>query len=252
MQIGVGITTRNRSEILDITLAHFVEYTNMAINNYKFFIYSDNSTEEENNFYLDLKKAYPFINLEIGIERLGIAKAKNKCISNLKDVDHLFLFDDDCFPKALNWAEYYISTGIHHLMHLDPFVMDQNYKDAKIAQYNNCMGVMLYFTRHAIDLLGGYNKQFNIYGFEHAEISRRADLLGLTYPYKGFCSPVNSCDYIYSMDIDINHKGINPPLCGINSFKFVSSMQEGEDVQRYISENGIVYGNVITGKIEIE
>jgi hypothetical protein len=43
--------------------------------------------------------------------RLGIARAKNKCLEQLDDCEHIFLFDDDCYPIKKGWHEIYIEAS---------------------------------------------------------------------------------------------------------------------------------------------
>lgn len=248
MQIGIGITTRNRGQLLDIVLRHF-EFFTPDMSCYKFYVYSDNSNEETVEKYKELSIKYPFIQLEIGIERQGIAKAKNKCIKNLVDCDHLFLFDDDCFPKKIGWAEYYINHNADHLMHLDPKVMNLIEVRDRFACYCDCMGVMLYFSKKAIDVLGGYDPRFGIYGYEHAEISRRASLSNLTPGLANeFCTPIDSCSYIYSLDIDRNHKGISPPLIDNKFFPYPGALEDEKHlIPQYINDNGAIYGSRMPG-----
>jgi len=240
MPIGIGITTRNRSIILDITLQHFLEYT-PNINNYKFFVYNDTDNQEEKEKYYPVIEKYNFVNIEYGDNRLGIAKSKNKCLKFLHDCEYVFLFDDDCFPKKIGWDQYYIDTykktDIHHLMHLSP-VLGVSRQCDSITEFKNCMGVMLFFTRHALDILGGYDTRFNIYGYEHCQITNRAYDAKLMGNYWKYCSPNRSEEFIYSMDIELNNYGIAPPLNDMKNIHFNSSLigDEGK-VQNFIDYN---------------
>ena len=253
--IGIGITTRNRAQILDVVLKHFAAFT-PNMDRLRFYIYNDTDNPERLAEYGDIIGKYPFARMESGPERLGIAGAKNMCIKALAHCDHVFLFDDDAFPKKAGWEDYYISTahaaGVHHLMHLARFNEEEVfYRDARIFTYVNCMGVMLYFTRHALDVLGGYDPRFRTYGFEHAQISQRAYLAGLSGRHGPYISPVDTSDYIYSMDIDWNNFGVNPPLADLREVFFNSSLigDEGK-VEGFIDENRPYLGSAKT-KMEI-
>jgi hypothetical protein len=210
---------------------------------HEFYIYNDTDNPERLAEYADVIARYPFARMKSGPERLGIAGAKNMCIKALAHCDHVFLFDDDAFPKNMGWEDYYIATaqsaGVHHLMHLVRFnPADVSFADERIFSYRSCMGVLLYFTRHALDTLGGYDPRFRTYGFEHAQISQRAYLAGLSGRHGPYISPVDTGEYIYSMDIDWNHSGVNPPLTDMREVFFNSSLigDEGK-VTSFIDEN---------------
>ena len=243
--IGIGITTRNRSRILDITLNHFDVYTPDK-SKFKFFLWNDTDDQEELNKYNSIYEKYPFVEYTNCVERKGIAKAKNECIKQLNQCDFIFLFDDDCFPKAEGWAEYYIETStthkIDHMMHLMT-IMDFKCQNEYITEYNSCMGVMLFFTNHALKILGGYDSRFDIYGYEHCQMSSRAFKAGLTVTRGSYCTPNNTCDFIYSLDIDWNHRGISPPLVDMNTVKYNSSLIGDESKIESFIENNSKYMN---------
>lgn len=238
---GIGITTRNRARILDIALKHFEAFADLQ--NCKLFVYNDTDDEAEKAKYLPVAEKYKFTEFQSGEKRLGIAKAKNECIKALEGCEHLFLFDDDCFPKKEEWEALYIDTAtkcnMHHLMHLQPFSIIQPIQsDEHVTEYSNCLGTMLYFTRHAIDVLGGYDPRFDCYGFEHAQISNRAQLAGLTGTHSAYSTPARTEDFIYTLDIDWNSRGMNPPLIDMHGIFFNSSLigDEGK-VDSFVATN---------------
>lgn len=239
MNIGIAITTRNRPEVLEVALKHFVHFwpKNYKV---KMWVVDDFSDNEHFDKLWDLACEYPQVAFLFSGKRLGIAKAKNECLELTKDCDYVFLFDDDCFPQMEEWADLYINQAkylnIHHMMHLEQrgILKKVGYKHS-IDSYNNCAGCMLFFTRHALNVLGGFNKGFDIYGYEHAEITLRAHRAGLTNGYGKYVSPYFSCDFIYSADLKFaKHTGlgseplgIQPPLCNLPE-GFKSSMNEEE------------------------
>lgn len=79
-----AITTHNRRDIAEKTIAHIRDHTPGAV----IVIVDDASTE-------------PFPGATFRFDQqAGIAKAKNKCLELLMAtvVEHLFLFDDDTWP----------------------------------------------------------------------------------------------------------------------------------------------------------
>lgn len=159
-------------------------------------------------------------------KRLGIAKAKNECLKELADCEHVFLFDDDGWPKAENWAERWISASeaneVHHSMFIydDPatrpmeiFYIAETIGEGNLAMdaWSNSLGVALHFTRTCLDKLGGFDtrQSRNVYGFEHAQMSVRAAMAGLTKGHR-FLAPRIINDIIYTLDV--NHSFYHQPI----------------------------------------
>lgn len=112
-------------------------------------------------------------------ERKGVAYRKNECLADLKDCEHIFLFDDDCYPIKKGWEDFFINSKQDHLLYLAPY---HNWKGnaSDVSHYHDCGGVFMYMSRHAVDTVGAFNEKFGIYGFEHADYSRRIHKAGLT------------------------------------------------------------------------
>src|SRR5690606_10124331 len=84
-RIGVGITTHNRPEIFAKTLAEMRKHLPPGA---KLVVVDDASKEPV------AEADYRFE------ENAGIARAKNKCLELLDGCEHIFLFDDDCYPRC--------------------------------------------------------------------------------------------------------------------------------------------------------
>lgn len=141
-------------------------------------------------------------------ERVGIPSVKNKCIELAYDwgADYFFLSDDDCYPIA-PFAEAYINSGIHHLSYsfTEPYdstsartrkIVKHNGKD--FYSYSKPNGCMKFFTRHAIDAIGGYDTRYGLGMYEDVEITRRAYNAGLT-PFPNM-DIIGSDKLFHSMD----------------------------------------------------
>jgi glycosyltransferase involved in cell wall biosynthesis len=97
--IGIGITSRNRNEILKRCVDSIFENTE---SDFKLVIvddHSDNPVTEERALVIRHD------------ERKGIAKSKNDCLRSLDGCDYFFLFDDDCWPIQKGWETEYIRTS---------------------------------------------------------------------------------------------------------------------------------------------
>ena len=101
MTIGIGLTTHNRRDVLELSLKHFIAFLPPDS---KFVIVDDASEEpyESATFRFE--------------ENVGIAKAKNKCLELLEDCEHIFIFDDDCYPIKDGWWAEYVASEEPNLM----------------------------------------------------------------------------------------------------------------------------------------
>lgn len=186
--VGIGITTYNRPDMLRKCLESIIRYTCME--NVLCVISED--TDED---------------------RRGVAYRKNCCLRALKDCDYIFLFDDDCYPIKCGWIEYFVTAAAtqhqEHLLFLNKKI--HNYKYSKtipygayftIDYYKDCGGVFMFLTKQVLNRVGSFNETFDIYGFEHAEYSMR--ILGKHGEYPML---KHTEEYLYSEDYsNPNHK----------------------------------------------
>jgi len=170
--IGIGIITHNRREVFLDTLLHMKQVLPEGA---KLVIVDDASTEPlaEATYRFD--------------QNVGIATAKNKCFELLDDCDHIFLFDDDCYPKVKGWELPYIESPEPHLMYIFEDLISGQLKDTKklyddgdLLAYDHARGCMLYFDRKCLDVAGGMDTEYRKWGYEHADLSNRIFNLGLT------------------------------------------------------------------------
>ncbi len=231
--IGVGITTRNRVFSLKTALEYFEQVSTLVDT---FIIVDDASTDESFAQTRALVEASSFpITLRKPSNRLGISNAKNACLAPLRNHDHIFLFDDDIWPIKKGWEEYWITSNkqnnIGHSMWIVPFnnpMFTVTKENESIRYFKNCLGSLLYFSKDCINSIGGYDTRAqNVYGFEHAQMSQRANRAGFTgeFPY---VSPRFCDEYIYSIDISFNNLGIQPPLGPVDISLFSSSVLPNE------------------------
>ena len=114
-------------------------------------------------------------------EPLGVAATKNRGIERLMDlgVEHLFLVDDDVWPKSDGWSEPYVRDREPHLM----FCWGRKRllsRDGHYTVWSWPRGVVLYAERRVVERVGGMRVEFGRYGSEHAEWSKRIHAAGLT------------------------------------------------------------------------
>lgn len=168
MKIGIGITTFNREECLQLFLDQL------------------RKNPPESEFQLHIVENVP-----------NIAKAKNECLFHLKDCDFIFLFDDDCFPKQPGWDIPFIYSGYGHLLY-----MNSNYKAVQvlddITRYEDCSGCFMFITKPIFESVGYFNTSYGRYGYEHLGYSHR--IKTLTKDWAFLCLN-KTHKYIHSLDL---------------------------------------------------
>lgn len=189
IRIGIGITTYQRPEHLKLCLDSIDKWLHP----------SSLLPETEINVYYYEDK-----------DRKGIAYGKNMCLYNLKDCDHIFLFDDDVFIKAYGLIDYFINSGYEHACYMNNKYQPA-YRGEKHTSYMMCAGCFIYLTKKTFETVGYFNPAYGLYGYEHAGYCHRIYEAGLT-PSRFIC--LNDTNkYIHSLDLDgikgyefLNHK----------------------------------------------
>src|SRR5690606_18261809 len=164
-RLGVAITTHNRPDVLRRSLAAWKEHAPAGAV----------------SFVVDDASATPVGGADFRVdEDVGIARAENKCNELLMaaGVDHLFLADDDVFPKDADWWRPYVESGEPHLMLTWGEIA--YFKRGDLRGYPNPRGCLLYAERRVIDRVGGMDPAFGKWGNEHISWSDRIHSAGLT------------------------------------------------------------------------
>jgi hypothetical protein len=200
-KIAIGISTRNRENsfkglmhgMLNTLLA---DYDKNSIN---IFVVDDASDVR----YKSCKVDYQFE------QRAGISAIKNKCLQLCYEsgADHIFLLDDDVRILKSDWWKPYVESGEHHLCatflpkHREFITCDNPYSEQReLKKFKSHLlgnGYCLYFTRHCIETVGGFDTNYNN-KYEHCDLSRRIFNAGLTkHVYQDV---INSNELIYCLD----------------------------------------------------
>ncbi len=169
MKIGIGITTFNREECLQL----FLEQLRL--------------NPPQNPFTLHVVQGVP-----------NIAKAKNECLFHLKDCDYIFLFDDDCFPKHPEWDLPFIYSGYGHLLYMDKTYTPVSVLD-DVTRYQDCSGCFMFITKPIFEKVGYFNPGYGPYGYEHIGYSHRIKTITKDWAY--LCLN-KTHKYIHSLDLD--------------------------------------------------
>jgi glycosyltransferase involved in cell wall biosynthesis len=204
---GVAVTTRNRWEVLQKSL-EAIERTVPA--GTPIVVVDDASAKVSETW----DSRFELVRLE---EHSGIARAKNAGLTRLYDlgVEHFFLFDDDTYPLVENWWRPYVESPEPHLMYIfqefagagAPRLNDCTVlrTESDLVAYSTPRGVMLYAERRVLDIAGGMDPGFGVWGYEHGDWSNRIHAFGLT-SFR-YADVPGSNKLIYSMDEHVHEIG---------------------------------------------
>ena len=196
-RIGIAITTHNRATELAECLKSIQEFTPSGT---PIFVVDDGSTKPA--------KTPEGVEVFRFNTSRGIVAAKNKCLELLIDAgcDNLFLLDDDMQVLTTGWYQPYIDSPEHHLAYqfedLTTGVrlrdITKVYEDTEHVAFSGQRGVMLYYTRQAIETVGGFDPIYGRGYYEHIDLAYRIHEAGLT-TFK-YMDVQGSSNLIYSMD----------------------------------------------------
>lgn len=178
---GVAVTTHNRRAMALESIAALIKRTPEDI---PIFVVDDGSDEP-------FVHRSPRLTIRRNEAPLGIARAKNQCLELLDGFAHMLLLDDDCRPVASTWADFYVQafkdTGCHHfsLSRIRPTNANKRLADIELGgrtltTWNWPCGVCQFYSRQAIDTVGGFNPAYGRWGYEHVGLSSRIHNAGLT------------------------------------------------------------------------
>ncbi len=142
-------------------------------------------------------------------DRKGPGHARNAVLRHFHDkgYEHIFIFDDDCFPRAPGWEQYFINQAKLHGIGF--FGMPEHFKDHPVAHdgemvwWNLQLMQFAYYSRAFLDVVGGFNTAYDRYGFEDSAYIHRAQRSGMLGKFSeiGFPSPIRVLAYIHSGDV---------------------------------------------------
>jgi len=191
--VGIGITTYNRRES---ALYSIGQVCKVAPPGAKIVVVDDCSDFEFKTMGVEVHR---------NSTRRGVAYSKNKCLELLDDCDYIFLLDDDIFPIAHGWTDRYIeaslNTGIQHFQYCwKYFHSERSINSYRYNEFKKGAGVMLFFTRKAIETVGGYDLRYGLWGYEHLGMSYRIYNHGLAPT--PFNDVIGSGDLFFAYDKD--------------------------------------------------
>lgn len=187
MSIAIAISTFNRAEVYENT---YSAIKSLSPTGTPIFTVEDAHTESDS---YRISNGYKFE------QRTGIPAVKNKCLELLMETEaeHLFLFDDDCYPISPEWHEHYAESA-HKLLHRTFYKPSGFLKDGHPYFNHTANGCMIYVHRSIIETIGGFDTAFGLGKYEHNQFGQRAYHVGLIeHPY---IDVPNSNELLYCLD----------------------------------------------------
>jgi hypothetical protein len=231
MHIGIAVTTYNRPTICNNFWKSVLETITDA-HTYTLVCAVDGG--DTKGLELD-----PRIQVLKG-PRIGIAGNKSRALHSIRDCDYVFIFDDDMVCVKAGWVELYIdilqSLKLEHICHFceayDPnlgtspssTVTRIEIHDKYTLLYTNNVvpGVLLVSSKKCVAAVGAYDPRYRLYGYEHADWTRRAAQAGMYIQHPQHVFVKEALEYIKS--------DLTPPSSIIN-----------DDVKAEIAYNGVIY-----------
>lgn len=249
--IGIAITTHNRGAQLERTLEQQLYHLPAGAH---VVVVDDGSSPSA--------KTPEGVDLFRFATSHGIVSAKNKSLELLLDAgcDHLFLWDDDAYPIFDGWEAPYIESPEHHLAYqfedlAGPKKLNditKVFEDEDHVAYTGQRGVMLYYTRQAIETVGGFDSAYGRGMYEHVDLAMRVHEAGLT-TFK-YMDVQGSDELIYSLDehLEVDRsvpKAAREEQTRINAEMF-NSRRDRREVPRFVpfrEQRDVVLTALLTG-----
>lgn len=218
---GVGIVTCDRPDFLQKCIESLPKCVGYDV---PIVIVNDGKTEISENL------TRRFTNIEIinHKKNCGVGISKNDCLKSLlkKDIDHIFLLEDDIIILKRDVFEAYINasntSGILHFNYGpgSPFNRKQDFQfdlhnrhlckqdsepnpkkiieypnGVKIALYEHTVAMFSYFHRQVLEEVGFHDEQF-YNAWEHVDLTYRIAKAGYHTPFWWFADIADSDKYL--------------------------------------------------------
>jgi GT2 family glycosyltransferase len=188
--IGIGILSYNRPDILHRLIRSIVSYTDL--HKTTIFISDDNSDNKELLKYLDDLNSAATPNFVIlkNNKRIGIAGNTNRLLRCLSRFKYGMLLNDDVEILRYGWDQVYFdameNTGMHHFIYQQLGVYNASVGDSINVGETKLLkvekrphGAVMAFTNDLLSKIGYFDESFGFYGMEHVDWSQRAYECGM-------------------------------------------------------------------------
>lgn len=196
-RVGIAITTHNRPDTLATAIEHHLEHRPPGA---PIVVIDDGSTPPAT-----VPDGVTLVRHEVS---RGIPAAKNTSLAALMDLgcEYLSLWDDDAWPIADGWHLPYVASPEHHLSYQFEDLIGARklrdvariWDDGRHVALSGQRGVMLWYSRRAIETVGGFDPIYGRGYYEHVDLACRIHEAGLT-TFR-YMDVAGSDQFIYSLD----------------------------------------------------
>jgi GT2 family glycosyltransferase len=188
-------------------------------------VVNDGKTEvnvDKDDIYIKNK-----VNLGVGKSKNALFREAFKLKRQGKDIQHIFIIEDDIVMKSPNVFNEYIKarniTGVQHFCFAYHGPANKNgisggkacpryiidYGNLKIAINTHSVGAFCYYTTEVLEKVGLIDENFHN-AFEHVEHSYRIAKEGYTTPYWNWADLANSMDLLDEIQCSEQSSTIRP------------------------------------------
>ncbi|HEY8314021.1 MAG TPA: glycosyltransferase [Candidatus Baltobacteraceae bacterium] len=181
MRLSVVIATKDRAEYLDRALESFSKQ--IGAPPFEVVIVDNGSTDPTPQIVERAKREYPFEVTYVFEERPNRAAARNRGIAVAQG--HVVLFcDDDVFAPPAFLAAHEAAHTTSNLVVNGPILNVASYSERPKPSIGNFSRAFLCtcnvsVPKAALDAVGGFDTQFNLYGWEDTELGVRLREAGM-------------------------------------------------------------------------
>jgi GT2 family glycosyltransferase len=187
----IGILTLNRQAYLEACLNSISEAIAHRRNDFLVVASDDGSSDGTDNWLEQTALSTKLVDrILIRNGRGGVARNSNRLIQEFLKLGNeaglLFLLNDDILvsPKVFDvYEEAFEKTGYHHFCysdrHLDVPAIALSKNGVGLVKRLQGEGAFMAFSKHAIEVLGGFDVTYGLFGGEHVAVSDRAAKAGL-------------------------------------------------------------------------
>lgn len=203
MSIGIAVITYNRPVQAISTVTSIVDHC--PTSDYELVVVNDGQRYPHGTFANDIDT------ISLGRQR-GVSVAKNTGLQHLLDCgcEHIFIFEDDQIVLTSDIWDGYIDaatvTGIHHFnfQRGNGGTSEVRYQhkytdDIAVDFFKDPLAQMSYFNGALFNLIDPYDPKF-VNAFEHIDIEKRLDDLGLAPPFWYFPDIAQSAQLLMEAD----------------------------------------------------
>ena len=198
INIGVGVCSYKRPELATGTCKSILD----TVDKSKYSITTVCSVDDIDT------TGYAWIKDNFGLiwgPNSGISVNKNRLLKYLEGNDYIFLLEDDILLLKEGWIDLYLKAiQLTNYQHFNYIVSDYRAYIKDTVKYGDITlgltgpyvnGVLMIMTKKCIGVVGGFDEKYKMYGYEHADLTKRCRYASL-YPKESHVHVMEASSYV--------------------------------------------------------